>query len=94
MAGYKIVEGKSNRKYTDEAKAAEVLLATGSYCEKEIFTKDLLGITAMEKLLGKKQFNNLLDGLIVKPPGRPTLVPIDDKRPEYNTATADFKEEN
>ena len=92
--GYKIVEGKSSRKYTDEDKAAEVLLASGGYSDKDIFTKDLLGITAMEKLLGKKQFNNLLDGLITKPPGRPTLVPINDKRPEYNTATADFKEEN
>ncbi|CQR74992.1 Phage protein [Sporomusa ovata] len=91
--GFKIVEGRSNRKYVDEAKVAEVLLATGTYSESDIFTKDLLGITAMEKLLGKKQFNGLLGNFIQRPSGKPTLVPISDKRPEFNTAIADFKEE-
>jgi len=91
--GFKVVEGRSNRKYTDEIKVAEMLLATGTYNESDIYTRDLLGITAMEKMLGKKQFNSLLCNFIGKAQGKPTLVPISDKRPEFNTAIADFKEE-
>ncbi len=94
--GFKIVEGRSNRKYSDESKVAEALLVNGSYTENEIYTKDLLSITAMEKLLGKKQFNNLLGSLVMKPQGKPVLAPISDKRHEFtaaNTAIADFKEE-
>jgi len=54
----------------------------------------VLGITAMTKLLGKTKFNELLSGLIYKPQGKPTLVPESDKRPEWNSAENDFKEEN
>ena len=90
--GHKVVEGRSSRKYRDEAKVADAILATGSFNEQDIFTKELLGITAMEKLLGKKQFGALLEHLIVKAPGKPALVPLSDKRPEYNAAIADFKE--
>ena len=90
--GHKVVEGRSSRKYMDEAKAAEAILATGSYREQDIYSKALLGITAMEKLLGKKQFGTVLERLIVKAPGKLTLVPLSDKRPEYNAASADFKE--
>ena len=90
-AGYKLIEGRSDRKYADETKVADKLLATGSYSEDDIYTRDLLNITAMEKLLGKKQFNSLMTGFIIKPPGKLTLVPIADKRPEYNSAVSDFK---
>ncbi len=47
----------------------------------------------MTKLLGKKTFNDLLGGLIIKPSGKPTLVPIDDSRQEMNLAKNEFKEE-
>lgn len=53
----------------------------------------LIGITAMEKLLGKKKFTEILKGLVEKPQGKPTLVPETDKRPEMNTAQEDFKED-
>lgn len=56
------------------------------------YEKKLLGITAMTSLLGKKKFEEVLGGLITKPPGRPALVPDTDKRPAYNTATEVFKE--
>jgi len=53
----------------------------------------LLGITAMEKLLGKKKFAEILKGLVEKPQGKPVLVLETDKRPEMNTAEQDFREE-
>ena len=56
------------------------------------YEKKLLGITAMSSLLGKKQFDELLGGLVYKPPGKPALVPESDKRPAMNTATDDFKD--
>lgn len=90
--GYKLVEGRSNRKYTDEAKVAEILTGSG-YTESQLYTKNLIGITAMEKLLGKKKFADLLSDLIEKPQGKPALVAEADKRPEIkviNTALADF----
>ncbi len=88
--GYKVVEGRSNRKYSDEAVVAETLLAAGQYSENTIYNRKLIGITDMEKLLGKKQFNELLDSFIVKPPGKQTLVVASDKRQEWNSAVADF----
>ena len=46
----------------------------------------------MSRLLGKKKFDELLGELVYKPPGRPTLVPESDKRPELNTAAEDFND--
>lgn len=86
--GWKIVEGRSNRKYTDENAVADTVKDAGF----DPYEKKLLGITAMSTLLGKKKFEELLGGLIYKPPGKPTLVPESDKRPTINTAKDDFKE--
>ncbi|MEW8994427.1 DUF2800 domain-containing protein [Clostridium sp.] len=93
--GFKVVEGRSNRTYGDENAVILKLTETG-YSEDEIFAKSLKGITALEKTLGKKVFAQVLDGLIVKPQGKPTLVPISDKRQPIkinNTAETEFKEE-
>ena len=87
--GWKLVEGRSNRKYSDEAAVAAVVTKAGF----DPFEKKLLGITAMTRQLGKKRFEELLSGLIVKPQGKPVLVPETDKRPVFNTAADDFKEE-
>lgn len=88
--GFKLVEGRSNRKYTDADKVAEVLI-TNSYSEDLIYKpKELQGLTAMEKVVGKKKLLDLVGDYIVKPPGKPTLVPDTDKRPVYNPAKADF----
>ena len=86
--GWKIVEGRSNRKYTDENAVADTVKDAGF----DPYEKKLLGITAMSTLLGKKKFEELLGGLIYKPPGKPALVPESDKRPAMNTAIDDFKE--
>lgn len=53
-----------------------------------------MGVTAITKLLGKKKFDTLLGTLIEKPKGKPTMVPVSDKRPAWNSATEEFKEEN
>ena len=86
--GFKIVEGRSVRKFTDEAAVAEAVEAAGL----DPYEKKLLGITAMTSLLGKKRFEELLGGLTYKPPGKPALVPDSDKRPAMNTAAEDFKD--
>lgn len=86
--GFKLVEGRSNRKYTNETAVAEAAEAAGYH---DIYTRSLLGVTAMEKYLGKTKFNELLGGLIEKPAGKPTLVPQTDKRPEMSvSAKNDF----
>ncbi len=89
--GYKLVEGRSNRTYVDEEKVASKLLSAG-LTENIIYIKKLLGITAMEKALGKSEFSKQLNDLVVKPPGKPTLVPESDKRPEYSSIDAAAKD--
>ena len=89
---YKLVEGKSNRIYANQKTVADTLIENG-YVEDNIYTKAILGITAMEKLLGKNMFNELLSEHLIKPQGKPTLVPLSDKRTEWNSiesAISDF----
>ena len=84
--GYKVVEGRSNRKYSDETAVARIVQDAGY----DPFEKKLLGVTAMQRQLGKKRFQELLGGFLYKPPGKPVLVPTSDSRPEMNTAANDF----
>ena len=93
VPGYKVVEGRSNRTYKDQDKVAVVLTANG-YPESVLFEKKLLTITAMEKAVGKKNFNTLLADLIEKPKGKPTIVPLSDKRSTYTAADEFEIEEN
>lgn len=88
--GFKVVEGRSVRKYTDDTAVAAAVKAAGY----DPYEKKLLGITAMTALMGKKHFEEILGGYITKPQGKPALVPESDKRPALNTAYDDFKEEN
>ena len=89
VPGYKVVEGKSNRKYTSEDAVVEKLKAEG-YEDALIYEKKVYGITAMQKNLGKKLFDELLGNCVCKPQGKPTLVPDSDPRPPYSSAAADF----
>ena len=59
----------------------------------DIYKQSLINITEMQKLMGKKDFEEIIGGLLIKPQGKPTLVPETDKRPALNTAKDDFKED-
>lgn len=83
--GFKVVEGRSVRKYKDEDAVAEVAKANGY---KDIFRQSLITLTEMERLMGKAKFEKILGDLIYKPPGKPTLVPLSDKRPAMNVSNA------
>ena len=85
--GWKLVEGRSNRKYADDLKVAEALQAAG-YPEASLYERKLYGITAMEKVVGKKKLTEILGDLIVKPAGKPVLVPETDKREPISGADA------
>ena len=87
--GWKLVEGRSNRKYTSEADVAAAVESVGL----DPYERKVLGVTAMQKLLGKTRFEELLSPYIEKPQGKPTLVLESDKRPAMNTAKNDFMEE-
>ena len=87
--GWKLVEGRSNRKYTSEAVVAATVESAGF----DPYERKVLGVTAMQKMLGKSRFEELLAPYIEKPQGKPTLVPESDKRPAMNTAKNDFMEE-
>lgn len=89
FAGFKLVAGRSNRRYIDKdtfAKAAETQGINP-------YTQEVLSITAMEKRIGKKQFAELFSAYVEKPEGAPVLVPESDKREELSTARNDFMEE-
>lgn len=89
--GWKIVAGRSVRRYSDEEAAADALKSAGY---RDIYKQSLITITEAEKMLGKKKFNEILGELVIKPQGRPVLVSANDKRPALNiSANQDFKEE-
>ena len=82
--GWKVVEGRSNRKYTDEPAVTEAVKRIGL----DPYEHKILGVTAMAALLGKKRFEEMVGGFVEKPQGKPVLVPVTDKRVEINTTTA------
>lgn len=94
--GWKLVEGTSRRKYTDQDEIS-MRLTTEGWEDSEIYKpQELIGITEMTKLIGKKKFEELLAGLVIKPEGKATLVPESDKRPELNQVEkikSEFEEE-
>jgi hypothetical protein len=87
--GFKLVEGRSTKKYTDEQAVAEAVNSIGF----NPYEQKLLGVTAMTSALGKKKFEEILGSLVYKASGKPTLVPESDKRLAMNTAQNDFIEE-
>lgn len=89
IPGWKIVEGRSNRIFADEDKVVAAAVRAG-FAKALLFKSSLIGITDMEKLMGKKQFKEVLGALVVKPAGAPKLAPESDERPAFNSAKADF----
>lgn len=93
LKGFKLVEGRTQRKVSDSKGLVEALVKEG-YAETLLYKPaELLGIQALEKLIGARRLAALAGQFITKPQGRPTLVPISDPRREYNPALDDFKEE-
>lgn len=90
--GYKLVEGRSVRKFSDEAKVEAAAKEAGY---TDIYNKSLITLTAFEKLMGKKTFADVLGQYVTKPAGKLTLVPVSDKRPEVsvNTVNDEFQED-
>ena len=93
--GFKLVATRTNRRYTDEEAVIQAAKDAGY---TDIFKKSLIPITEMEKFMSKKEFNRIIGPLVEKPQGRPTLVPVTDKRPALtNTGAGDdfteFKED-
>lgn len=86
---FKLVEGRSNRRYLNEDKVAGLVKAEGY----DPYDQKLKGITAMTKLLGKKRFDDILSDLIGRPKGKTTLVPRSDKRLEIQMVNQEFKKE-
>lgn len=82
IPGWKLVEGRSNRTITDTDAAFQVLEQSG-YDEVLLYERKPLNLTALEKLCGKKHLTELIGGYIIKPPGKPTVVPAADKRRPY-----------
>ena len=86
--GWKLVEGRATRKYVNDEAVATAIINAGY----DPYEKKLLGLTEMQKRLGKAKFEEILGSLIIRPQGKPTLVPESDKRPAISTAKADFIE--
>lgn len=82
VEGWKMVEGRSNRRFADELKVVDAMKAAG-YDESLLYERKLITLTQMEKDFGKKAIAETLGELIVKPQGKPTLAPAKDKRPEF-----------
>ena len=86
--GFKVVNGRSVRKYTSETDVVKAVTDAGF----DPFERSILGITAMTKLLGKRRFEEILGQFVIKAPGKPTLVPESDKRQAASSAKDDFSE--
>lgn len=82
IPGYKAVEGRSNRAFADQDKAFEILQESG-FDEAMLYERKPLSLSRLEKLVGKKEFGEILKDQIIKPQGKPTLVEESDKRDPY-----------
>lgn len=94
--GYKLVEGRSNRKIIQPGAAMDALALEGFAASDYQKPAELVPIGKLEKLLGKARFAEVLGAYVDKPAGKPALVPESDKRPEISSAesaAADFAEE-
>lgn len=94
IPNWKLVEGRSNRQIADKDAAWKAFEEATLEWDKYLKPRELLGIGELEKRIGKKELNGLIGDLIIKPSGKPVLVPETDKRPELNSVDADFAGED
>lgn len=90
--GLKLVAGRSVRKFVDDETKVIARFEALGLDEDQYLTKKIVGIGAAETLVGKKEFANEFDDLVIKPEGKPTLVPVTDKRPELSNHSAALTE--
>lgn len=90
IPGWKAVEGRSIRQFTSQDEALETIMAQG-YARGVIYDYVPKTLSALEKMMGKTAFDEAVGSFIHKPPGKPTLVTVKDKRPPYNAAEVAFK---
>lgn len=91
LPGFKLVEGRSSRKYKDTEAVIERLIFADYVPEDYLKPAELKPLTELTKSIGKKAVDKYLSDLIEKPMGKPTLVSEDDPRPEYNSVENDFE---
>ena len=89
IQGWKVVAGRANRTFSDQDAAIKAVIAAG-YDESLVYERKPLTLSALETLMGKKEFAEKVGQFVTQPLGKPTLVPLSDKREPYNTAAADF----
>ncbi len=89
IPGWKLVEGRSNRTFSDMDAAIQAILTAG-YDEAMVYDRKPKTLSQLEKLMGKKDFEAAVGGFIIKPPGKPTLAEASDKRETYSPAAADY----
>lgn len=90
LPGWKLVEGRSNRKIKEPEALAEKLLNCGVDAARIYKPQELQSLTALEKAVGKARFNELCGEFVYKPQGKATLVPESDKRPALGSVENDF----
>jgi hypothetical protein len=90
IPGWKAVEGRSTRVWSDQDKALDTLLASG-VDRAIVYDSVPKSLAQLEKLLGTAKFNEIAGAFVTKPQGKPTLAPASDSRGEFNSAVADFK---
>lgn len=86
IPGYKVVEGRSKRVFTDTKAVVDTAVENGY---TDLYKQSLITLTEFEKMMGKKKFNELLGKFVAKPPGKLTLVPDSDPRDAVDLTTAE-----
>lgn len=89
ITGFKVVEGRGSREWNNQDVAFQALQQRG-VAEELLWERKPCSVAGLEKALGKKVFSEAAEGLVVKKPGKPALVPASDKRPPYNAAAIAF----
>ena len=91
IPGYKVVEGRSLRTWTEQDAAMDTLLQAG-YDHAVLYDNVPKTLAQLEKIIGAAKFAELVGQFIVKPQWRPALADEKDKRNIFNSATSDFAE--